>query len=194
MNKDYITYLYETGMISKTDTHFANFITDLSKDNVPEIFLGAALASSATGNGDICLDLGSVSEKQVMEEQNGKRPVIFPKLDVWLEKLRKSPVVGNPGEFCPLILDENNRLYLYRYWEYEKILSESIKRRVKEDVKDIDVALLKESLKKLFPEKSGNDIDWQKVASLTAAIKRFCVHILLLRFLQFCWSRQKVKS
>lgn len=175
MNNENITYLYESGLISITDIHFANFITDLSKDNDPEIFLGAALASSATENGDICLDLGSFSEKQVMEEQNGKRPVIFPKLDVWLEKLRKSPVVGNPGEFCPLILDENNRLYLYRYWEYEKILSESIKRRVKEDVKDIDVALLKESLKKLFPEKSGNDIDWQKVASLTAAIKRFCV-------------------
>jgi len=180
MNKDYITYLYETGKISKADTHFANFIADLSKDNDPEIFLGAALVSSATGNGDICLDLESVFEKQVMKEQNGEMPVIFQKLDVWLEKLRKSPVVGSPGEFCPLILDENNRLYLYRYWEYEKILSESIKRRVKEDVKDIDVSLLKESLKRLFPEnsgpeKSGNDINWQKVASLTAAIKRFCV-------------------
>jgi len=175
MNKDYITYLYETGMISKADIHFANFIADLSKDNDPEIFLGAALVSSATGNGDICLDLGSVSERQVMKEKNGEMPVIFPKLDVWLEKLRKSPVVGNPGEFCPLILDENNRLYLYRYWEYEKILSESIKKRVKEDVKDVDVSLLKESLKRLFPEKSGNDIDWQKVASLTAVIKRFCV-------------------
>jgi len=180
MNKDYITYLYDTGMISIADTHFANFIADLSKDNDPEIFLGAALVSSATGNGDICLDLGSVYEKQMMKDKNGEMPVIFPKLDLWLKKLRKSPVVGNPGEFCPLILDENNRLYLYRYWEYEKILSESIKRRIKEDVKDIDTSLLKESLKRLFPEnlgmeKSENDIDWQKVASLTAAIKRFCV-------------------
>ncbi|MEA3435130.1 MAG: exodeoxyribonuclease V subunit alpha, partial [Thermodesulfobacteriota bacterium] len=126
-------------------------------------------------NGDICLDLGSVSEKQVFKEKNGAISAIFPNLDVWLEKLRKSSVVGKPGEFCPLILDENNRLYLYRYWEYEKILSESIKRRAKEDVNDIDASLLKESLKRLFPEKSENDIKWQKVASLTAAIKRFCV-------------------
>jgi len=175
MNKKAITYLYETGMISKADTHFANFIADLSKGNDPEIFLGAALVSSATGNGDICLDLGSVSEKQAIKEINGEMPEIFPKLDVWLDKLKKSPVVGNPGEFCPLILDGNNRLYLYRYWEYEKILSESIKRRVKEDVKDIDAQLLKESLKRLFPEKSENDINWQKVASLTAAIKKLCV-------------------
>jgi exodeoxyribonuclease V alpha subunit len=180
MNIEAITYLYETGMISKVDTHFANFIAEISEDNDPDIFLGAAMISSATGNGDICLDLGSVSEKQVIKEQNDEVPVIFPKLDVWLEKLRKSPVVGNPGEFCPLILDENKRLYLYRYWEYEKILSESIKRRIKEDVKDIDASLLKKSLKRLFPdnlgpEKSKNDINWQKVATLTAATKRFCV-------------------
>jgi len=180
MNKDYITHLYNNGNITKKDIHFANFIADLSKDNELEIFLGAALVSSATGNGDICLDLGSVSEKQVMEEQNVEIPVILPKLDLWLEKLKKSPVVGKPGEFCPLILDENNRLYLYRYWEYEKILSESIKKRVTEDVKNIDISLLKDSLRRLFPkksgpEKSGNNIDWQKVASVTAAIKKFCV-------------------
>jgi len=180
MNMKAITYLYETGMISKVDAHFANFIADISKGNDHEIFLGAALVSSATGNGDICLDLGSVFEKQAMKDNIGETPVIFPKLNVWLDKLRKSPVVGKPGEICPLILDKNNRLYLYRYWEYEKILWESIKRRVKEEVKDIDASLLKESLKRLFPnklkpEKSGNDINWQKVASLTAAIKRFCV-------------------
>jgi len=180
MNIEAITYLYETGKIAKTDMHFANFIADLSKGYNPEIFLGAALVSSATENGDICLDLRSVSEKETVTEKNGDISVIFPKLDVWLEKLRNSSVVGSPGEFCPLILDEKNRLYLYRYWEYEKILSESIKRRVSEDVKDIDATLLKMSLKRLFPENSepensGNDINWQKVASLTASIKRFCV-------------------
>jgi exodeoxyribonuclease V alpha subunit len=180
MNMETITYLYENLMLSKLDTHFANFISEISKDNDPDIFLGAAMISNATGNGDICLDLGTISKKQVIKEQNNEMPVIFPKLDVWLEKFRKSPVVGSPGEFCPLILDKNNRLYLYRYWEYEKILSDSIKGRVKEDVKDIDASLLKKSLKRLFPENSGpekskNDIHWQKIASLTAAIKRFCV-------------------
>ena len=175
MNKDYITHLYNNGILDNKDIYFANFIADLSQDNNPEIFLGAALVSNATGKGDICLDLGSVSEKQVMEEQDVEIPVILPKLDLWIETLRKSPVVGKPGEFCPLILDENNRIYLYRYWEYEKILSELIKRRINEDVKNIDPSLLKDSLTRLFQIKSGTDIDWQKVASMTAAIKKFCV-------------------
>ena len=175
MNMKAITYLYETGIISRADTHFANFIADLSKGNDPEITIGAALVSSATGNGDICLDLGSVAEKQLKTDQNNEMPVILPALDRWIEKLRKSPVVGNPGEFCPLILDENNRLYLYRYWEYEKTLVELIHRRVKEDAKDIDASLLKKSLQRLYQEKSENDINWQKVAAMTAVIKRFCV-------------------
>ena len=90
----------------------------------------------------------------MMEDQNDEIPVILPKLDQWLEKIRKSPVVGKPGEFCPLILDKNNRLYLYRYWEYEHILSESIKRRIKEDVKNINTSLLQDSLKRFFPKES----------------------------------------
>ena len=180
MNKENITNLYNNGKFTKEDIHFANFIAHLCKEDDPEIILGAALVSNATGQGDICLDLESVSGKQLIEGQNDDIPVILPKLDEWLEKIRKSPVVGKPGDFCPLILDKNNRLYLYRYWEYEHILSESIKTRIKEDVKKINTALLQDSLKRFFPKESEpqnsrNDINWQKVASITAAIKKFCV-------------------
>ena len=180
MSKENITHLYNNGNLTKQDIHFANFIADLSEEDDPEIILGAALVSNATGQGDICLDLGSVSGKKMMEDQNTEIPLILPKLDEWLEEIRKSPVVGKPGEFCPLILDKNNRLYLYRYWEYENILSESIKRRIKEDVKNINTSLLQDSLKRFFPknsksQNSRNDINWQKVASITVAIKNFCV-------------------
>lgn len=175
MNKEPITYLYEIGIISKVDIHFANFITGLCKAKDAEVLIGAALVSSATAKGNICLDLGSVTAGQRETYHNVEWPSVFPKLEVWLEKLRNSPVVGTPGEFCPLILDKNNRLYLYRYWEYEKTLAELIRRRVKEDITDIDTSLLKESLQRLFPEKSEKDINWQKVSAMTAVMKRFCV-------------------
>ncbi|NNL41625.1 MAG: exodeoxyribonuclease V subunit alpha [Desulfobacterales bacterium] len=162
------------------DIHFANFIGDLCKEDDPEIILGAALLSHATGQGDICVDLESFSGKQMMEDQNDDIPVMLPKLDQWFDKIRKSSVVGKPGEFYPLILDKNNRLYLYRYWEYEHILAESINRRIKQDVKKINASLLQDSLKRLFPKESEpqhskNHINWQKIASITAAIKNFCV-------------------
>jgi exodeoxyribonuclease V alpha subunit len=180
MNNDYITTLYNSGNLSKTDILFANFIANLNKKKDPEIILAAALVSSVTGNGDICLDLGSVSEMQVMGEQNIEIPVRLPKPVLWQRKLRQSSVVGKPGEFYPLILDEKNRLYLYRYWEYEKIVAESIKNRINETVTDIDASVLKDSSKRFFSINSGSEIsregiNWQKVATMTAAVKKFCV-------------------
>ena len=39
------------------------------------------------------------------------------------------PIAGEPDEFKPLVLDEKNRLYLYRYWEYEKKLADALLER-----------------------------------------------------------------
>ena len=47
------------------------------------------------------------------------------------KKLRASKVVGAPGDFTPLVLDEHDRLYLRRYWEYEQQLAQAILRRAR---------------------------------------------------------------
>jgi exodeoxyribonuclease V alpha subunit len=44
-------------------------------------------------------------------------------------RLRACPVVGSPGEFKPLILDPAGRLYLHRYWRYERDLAENLTAR-----------------------------------------------------------------
>ena len=41
--------------------------------------------------------------------------------------LKQSAVVGEPGDFRPLVLDQANRLYLYRYWKYEQQVAELLK-------------------------------------------------------------------
>ncbi len=84
-------------------------------------------------------------------------------------------MVGEPGRYKPLILDDRFRLYLYRYWDYQEKLADSIKRRVSEDQPDIDAPALKERLERLFPGDHEGETDWQKVAAFTAWVKRFCV-------------------
>jgi exodeoxyribonuclease V alpha subunit len=175
MKDNKISILYKSGYFSEIDIHFARFITGFSEKKDLDVFLGAALVSRVTGNGDVCLNLASMAEKVLFEKQDEKDSIRCPKLYKWQEKLCSSPGVGRPGDFCPLILDEKNRLYLYRYWEYEKKLSDSIKKRVEKDITGIDLVLLKESLKRLFQDSTGSDINWQKVASFTAMFKRFCV-------------------
>ena len=173
--KEYITNLYHKGYLTDIDIHFAKFITGLSKNDDPDIFLASALASNATGNGDVYFDLASVAEKPLLMGLEDEGTVKWPKLSGWLQKIRKSPVVGSPGDYRPLILDKKNRLYLYRYWDYEKKLSESIINRSGEDFRDLDVTLLNNSLKRLFPQNVDNDFNWQMVAAYIAAFKRFCI-------------------
>ena len=173
MNNKHITNLYYSGILSEIDINFAKFITGLADDNDPDIFLGAALVSNVTGKGDVCLDLVSAAGKALLENQDGMEQVVCPELGVWQKKLSASRVVGKPGDYCPLILDEKNRLYLYRYWEYEKKVSDSIKRRLKKGIRKIDLTILKDSLKRLFPESSGDGIDHQKEAALISTFTSF---------------------
>ena len=167
--------LYHAGIMREIDFHFARFISGLCPHDDPDIFMGAALVSNAAGNGDIYLDLALSAGKPLGESLGAESRLRCPELNAWTEKLHASPVVGSPGELRPLILDKKNRLYLYRYWDYEKKLADRILKRAQEHIGVIDESLLRNSLQRLFPEVSDNGIDWQKVAALAAILKKFCL-------------------
>lgn len=170
-----INILYDKGIINPIDYYFARFMVDICGNDDPDIFMGAALVSNAAGKGDVYLDLALVAGKPLFKTADDDACLKCPQLDVWTDKLYASPVTGRPGEFRPLILDDKNRLYLYRYWDYERNLSNLIKTRAQEDIETIDTALLKDGFKRLFAQPSKSRIDWQKVAAFTAAFKKFCV-------------------
>ncbi len=175
MNNRDIKYLINDEYLNDIDVHFARFITGLDRSDDPDIFLAAALVSRATGSGDGYLDLNSVAEKPILFQLDGENELNSPKLSEWLIKLRQTRVVGRPGEFRPLIIDKKNRLYLYRYWDYEKKLSTAILTRIKDNIQGIDIPLLRDSLERLFPENQDDIFDWQKVAAVIAAFKKICV-------------------
>ena len=167
--------LHQAGILTDIDIHFAGFMANLADRKYQEIFLGAALVSNVTGKGDVCLDLASFAGKVLLEKDDGMNAVICPKLFIWKHNLMSTGIVGRPEDLCPLILDERNRLYLYRYWDYEKKLSDSIKKRTKEDIGGINLSLIKDSIKRLFPERIDGDVNWQKVTAIISAFKKFCV-------------------
>lgn len=175
INNDDISALYNSNYLSDIDIYFARFITGLEKSDDPDIFLAAALVSRAVGNQDGYLDLGSVAGRPIPGTIDTEKGVKAPELSMWLTKIRQTRAVGNPGDFCPLILDAKNRLYLYRYWDYEKKLSDAISQRIKGDIAEIDTLILKDSLNRLFPKNSNDHFNWQKVAAMIAAFKRLCV-------------------
>lgn len=175
MNKDYITNLNDNGYLSSFDVHFASFIARICKQDEPYILLAAALLSNVTANGNVCLDLTSVAGKPMADASDATTMLTCPDISEWSKRLRRHPAVGRPGEFCPLILDEKNRLYLYRYWAYEKNLSDTILSQINNAARHVDNIALKDSLERLFPNADDGDGLWQQVSAIVAAYKRFSV-------------------
>ncbi len=163
------------GRLSAFDVHFAGFIDHYAADQDADIGLAAALVSHATAQGDICLDLETIAGQHLMDTEDEQSAIICPQLEDWLKKLKASPAVGSPGEIRPLILDAHHRLYLFRYWEYEQTISNSIERRIEKPTPDLDLEHLRIILDRLFPKTEPQKVDWQKIAAAVACLKHFCV-------------------
>ncbi len=171
--------LKNAGVLSSLDVHFARFMERLNEKRSPELVLAAALVSSLTGRGHICLDLSM--PREILLGDGGKElelEVDCPGAKDWREALEAASVVGSPGHRCPLILDSSDRLYLYRYWDYENRLARGILERMAKTSSPSghgghDLPAL---LHGLFPsEKDNAEPHWQKIAAFTAATRRFCV-------------------
>jgi exodeoxyribonuclease V alpha subunit len=167
--------LLENGVVSRLDIHFAHFVAGIAEDPISELTLSAALISSATRQGHICLDLDAMAEKTLVDGEEGQRPIICPKLRGWCKGLNNSQVVGTPGDYKPLILDGCGRLYLFRYWDYQVKLADLIRNRVCEVDEPMDIQSLGEGLARLFTGSPEEGVDWQQVAAFTSVMKKFCV-------------------
>jgi exodeoxyribonuclease V alpha subunit len=163
--------LLKENILSPIDVHLAGLMKKVSRPGSEELYLAAALASHHRLEGNICLDLSSVSKKQLTENAGSS---CCPELDEWLNILQKEDVVGTPGDHRPLIL-EGSRLYLYRYWEYEKNLADCLRERTAHNPDAIDRTRLREGLTRLFPSASPGGTDWQKAAVFASVMKNFCI-------------------
>ncbi len=109
--------LYTSGYLTEIDVHFADFMSRLDSRENRALTLAAALLSRSAGSGHVCLDLNAVDRSIAVPPGENRTAVICPETADWVKRLRASPVIGNPGERRPLILDDCERLYLYRYWQ-----------------------------------------------------------------------------
>lgn len=133
------------------------------------IVTGAARTLSiATAQGHVCIDLEALA-------------TCFPAFGsaaAIREALLQSGVVGTPAQpqAAPLILDDDGRVYLHRYFDYERQLAACIVRMARpidEPVTDASSALLEA----LFPARPGDDPspDWQRVAAWLALRRQLLV-------------------
>ncbi|MEJ2692259.1 MAG: exodeoxyribonuclease V subunit alpha [Candidatus Thiodiazotropha sp.] len=161
-------------LIGHLDLHLARFLLDHAEHGDPLLGVAAALTSAARSEGDVCLDLAAMADEPLMP--GTAQALRLPSPQRWREILLKSGVVGQPGAWQPLILDDADRLYLHRYWDYEQSVGRSLISRSAQQVAGLDEEILGQGLCSLFAASGeAGTVDWQKIAAAIALLQRFCV-------------------
>ena len=133
--------------LAEFDRHWIELLARLDPAASPTLLLAAALARSAIDRGDVCVELERLAAGSLLPGGDGEN-FRFPPLPGLHAQLARSPLVtvlppsrppatsdclAGDHPDCqaptPLVL-ENHRLYLHRYWYYERELAAAIRRRL----------------------------------------------------------------
>lgn len=182
----------EVGWLRALDRALAVFLLDMQPDAAPLALLGAALASHQLGHGHVCLDLAATlaapdsalslppeGEQVGQDVQLPSALLRSVTLQQWCDALASSGLVASASptqdaaeaEQRPLVL-HGERLYLRRYWTYERQVAGSLRSRLNARLPLPEG--LSPRLNELFAG-SRQYPDWQKLACALAARGAFSI-------------------
>jgi len=178
----------ERGWLRALDKAFVGFLAERDPGGDPLVLLAAALTSHQLGHGHVCLDLAqTLAEPDFAlslppEGDALAGPVLLPSQllehlqpDAWRATLANSPLVALAGDDTgerPLVL-AGQRLYLRRYWAYERRIDHALRQRLAEQ--EATPADLRTRLEQLFGEPGSERVDWQKLACALATRSAFSI-------------------
>lgn len=136
------------GQLRPIDLQLADFVRRATGTDDPALLLAAALTSRAVGDGQACLDLAAHAGQALPDATEaapdargsesapvgGSVPTL-PPLSVWLAALRTDAarrLVGGADDRRPFVL-AGSRLYLRRYWTYERTVASGFARLAAQD-------------------------------------------------------------
>jgi len=136
--------------------------------------ISGALLSRQRGHGHSCLHLAAWAERPFPGEAKAPFPTL-PGLSAWSRDLSPSSLVGDGKHPTPMVLDDAGRLYLYRYWQAEQRLAQSLEQRLEQSLgaggdHPFKSELLAASFRRLFPPPADGAPDWQAVAAAAALV------------------------
>lgn len=147
--------------------HFAALMAELAGTDDVYLQWGALAACEATLRQNACADLRQLAGTPVVPGE----ALTYPALEPWLQALQQArAVVGLVGDYKPLILDQE-RLYLYRYWQYETRLAADLRALCQPRQQPTD--LPRQAFQALFPPCS--ELDWQALAAGSALLNGLTV-------------------
>ena len=138
------------------------------KEAVNIVQEAAYRTSIATSSGHVCVPLGEIEWPSGVDAVNARA------------RLLETHVVGTPvaPSNLPLILDDANRLYLHRYFDYERRFAARLMHFARAPLVEVANGALRSLLNTLFArnaERFPGRPDWQKVAVALAILRRLAI-------------------
>lgn len=144
--------LFQEGYLSALDYYFSLTVGRMAHETNPLALLGAAIVSRETAGGHICVDLNMFSGKPIISAAGDPIPGMrWPDEAAWKKALEKSPLVADGAATAPLVRDSDGRLYMARYWDYQRRLVAKLRGRARKTVETVNEDLLELGLSQLFP-------------------------------------------
>ena len=180
----------ERGWLRSLDRAFIGFLEERAPASDPLVLLAAALASHQLGHGHVCLDLAqTLAEPDFAlslppEGDALAGPLLLPSqllgnldLDTWRQRIAGSTLVaaGDAPDHTsrPLVLS-GLRLYLRRYWSYERRIDTALRQRLA--THEATPQDLPGRLAHLFEGGAPDgQVDWQKLACALATRAAFSI-------------------
>ncbi|NQZ32012.1 MAG: exodeoxyribonuclease V subunit alpha [Oceanospirillaceae bacterium] len=147
-------------LLQAMDLQFSQWLKRQLPNSSDCQLLLSALVSEQLSQGHVCIDLAALEST----------------LEHWPVQLRHSAlqilrapqtlidmqIIGDGSQLTPLVID-NNRLYLYRYWQYECRVARKLVGAGNAQLEEIAAPVLKTLLDKYFD--SAEQPDWQRIAA-----------------------------
>lgn len=186
-----ITPVEDIPLFDELDRQFAALMIrlrgrlDSSEDGkqAATLRLTSAMASRFSREGHVCFDFSQAGK--FLSESGFD--IVLPEEKTWTQALADSLIVGDAGDqapYTPLVKDAYGRIYLHRYWAYQRAIARFIKRHIGDQgcaFRGKDVACLQNGLWRLFgddlanPEKESAVGISQAVAAVAAVKSGFCI-------------------
>ena len=127
MNNYKIENLYNRDIFRDIDIALARLLTRLAPDDPPGVRLAAILASRASSDGHVCIDLHQWAGQTILRPDGRSTMIQCPDREDWIIQLRSSAMVSGSAANCPLVCDAHGRVYLQRLYQYEQQLAQLLR-------------------------------------------------------------------
>jgi exodeoxyribonuclease V alpha subunit len=151
------------GVLAPADVHVARRLAQLAGEDDEAVQLAAALAVRGPRLGHVCVDLATIRDTATVDVEEPVDVSALPWPDDWLERVRRSELVGGPLQL------DGSVLYLDRYWREERQVAADLVALMDAPPAPVDEARLAAGLERVRGDRR------QRLAAETALKRRFAV-------------------